>query len=221
MHLTMKSRCERCRCRLRAHEEAYICSFECTFCPTCASELHHVCPNCRGELIRRPRRPAFVPPEKISEAFGTPHSDLQPNHRMNHKQGTSQGSNGHTPHHAFVLRGRPASKPGTDRLVVKTGGRVVFLDINEIDWIEAAANYIRVHSGKESYLVRESIGGICERLVPGLFVRIHRSIIANICKIKELQPCNTGEYIVVLKDGKELPCSRSYRGELQQLIQPR
>lgn len=97
----------------------------------------------------------------------------------------------------------------------------MFLDVDEIDWIEAAANYIRVHSGKESYLVRESIGDICERLVPGLFVRIHRSIIANICKIKELQPCNSGEYIVLLKDGKELPCSRGYRGELQQLIQPK
>ena len=220
MHLTMKSRCERCRCRLQAHGEAYICSFECTFCPKCAAELHHVCPNCRGELIRRPRRPALVPPEKFDEALGTASAELLQNHRVNHKTAALASSNGHTPHHAFVLRGRLMSKPEADRLVVKTGGRVVFLDVDEIDWIEAAANYIRVHSGKESYLVRESIGGICERLVPGLFVRIHRSIIANICKIKELQPCNTGEYIVVLKDGKELPSSRGYRGELQQLIQP-
>lgn len=96
----------------------------------------------------------------------------------------------------------------------------MFLDLDEIDWIEAAANYIRVHSGKDCYVVREGITGISERLVPGQFVRIHRSIIANIRKIKELQPCNTGEYILVLKDGKELPCSRGYRRELQHLIQP-
>lgn len=105
--------------------------------------------------------------------------------------------------------------------MVRTAGRVVFLDIDEIDWIEAAANYIRVHSGKECYVVRQSISAIFEQLTPGLFVRIHRSIIANICKIKELQPCNSGEYIVLLKGGKELPCSRGYRSELQYLIQPK
>ena len=105
-----------------------------------------------------------------------------------------------------------------DRLVVKTGGRVVFLDFHEIEWIEAAANYVRLHVGKDSYLVRETIGHICDRLDSDQFVRIHRSFIANIREIKELQPCNGGEYIVVLKSGKELSCGRGYRAELQRLI---
>ena len=104
------------------------------------------------------------------------------------------------------------------RLVIKAGGRVVFLDSDEIDWIEAAANYVRVHAGKDNYLLREGIGSIAQRLDPGQFLRVHRSTIVNVSRIRELQPCNSAEYIVVLKDGKELSCSRGYRAELQHLI---
>ena len=105
------------------------------------------------------------------------------------------------------------------RLVIRTGGRVVFLDVDEIDWVEAAANYVRLHVGKESYLLREGISRISEKLDPGNFVRIHRSTLANVRKIKELQPCNSGEYIMVMKDGKELSCSRGYRTKLQSVIE--
>ena len=105
------------------------------------------------------------------------------------------------------------------RLVIRTGGRVVFLDLDEVDWIEAAANYVKLNVGKDSYLLREGIGRIWERLDPSRFVRIHRSTIVNVRKIKELQPCDSGEYIAVLKNGKELSCSRGYRPELQRLIE--
>jgi two-component system LytT family response regulator len=105
------------------------------------------------------------------------------------------------------------------RLVIKAAGRVVFLDVEEIDWVEAAANYVKLHVGRESHLLRESIGRISERLDPDRFVRVHRSTIVNVRRIKELQPCNSGEYIVVLKDGKELSCSRGYRTELHHLIE--
>ena len=115
---------------------------------------------------------------------------------------------------------RSNSSANTDRrLVIKTGGRVVFLDMEEIDWVEASANYVRLHAGNQSYLLREGIGRVSERLDPNEFVRIHRSIIVNAQRIKELQPCNSGEYIVVLKNGKELPGSRGYRASLQQLIE--
>lgn len=117
----------------------------------------------------------------------------------------------------LLAEARTKSK-GYRRLIIKAGGRVVFLDTDEIDWVEAAANYVKLHVGKESYVLREGIGRISERLDPNQFVRIHRSFIANVRKIKELQPCNSGEYIVVLKDGKELSCSRGYRYGLQQLI---
>jgi two-component system, LytTR family, response regulator len=104
------------------------------------------------------------------------------------------------------------------RLIVRAGGRVVFLSFDEIDWVEAAANYVRIYVGKQSYLLRRGIGEIAERLDQSQFIRIHRSFIVNVQKIKELQPVNSGEYIVVLKDGKELSCSRGYRSGLQQLV---
>jgi two-component system LytT family response regulator len=121
----------------------------------------------------------------------------------------------------FNWLAQPQSGKASDgRLVIKAGGRIVFLDIDKIDWVEASANHVRLHTGRESYLIREGIGHISERLCPSQFVRIHRSIIVNVQRIKELQPCNSGEYIVILKDGKELSCSRSYRHGLQWLIDP-
>ena len=86
---------------------------------------------------------------------------------------------------------------------------------DEVDWIEASANYVRLHSGKQIYLVREGISHISERLDAERFVRVHRSIIVNVGRVKELQPCNSGEYIVVLKDGQELSCSRGYSAGLR------
>jgi two-component system LytT family response regulator len=105
------------------------------------------------------------------------------------------------------------------RLVIRAKGRVVFLNLSEIDWIEASANYVQLNVGKESHLYRETIGRISERLNPNHFVRVHRSTIVNVRKIKELIPVNSGEYIVVLKSGKELSCSRSYRSALESMIE--
>jgi two-component system LytT family response regulator len=105
-----------------------------------------------------------------------------------------------------------------ERLVVKSAGRVIFLNVEEIDWIEAAANYVRIHTGKESHLMRESIGRMAERLDSSRFVRVHRSVIVNVSKIRELQACNSGEYILVLRNGKQLPCSRGYRSALEPFI---
>jgi two-component system LytT family response regulator len=105
-----------------------------------------------------------------------------------------------------------------DRLAIRTNGRVVFLNLDEIHWVEAAANYVRLNTGKDSYLFRETISRISERLNPVDFVRIHRSMIVNVRRIKELIPVNSGEYVVILNSGKELSCSRGYRANLQHLI---
>lgn len=104
------------------------------------------------------------------------------------------------------------------RLVIRTSGRLVFLELDEVDWIEAAANYVKLHVGKDSFLLREGIGHISARLNPEQFVRIHRCFIANVRRIRELQPCDSGEYIAVLRDGKELSCSRGCRPQLLRLI---
>ncbi len=112
-----------------------------------------------------------------------------------------------------------AAADSQNRLVIRAKGRVIFLDLEEIDWVEAAANYVRLNVGKESYLLRETISRTSERLDPNDFIRIHRSTIVNVRKIKELIPVNSGEYVVVLKSGKELSCSRGYRALLQRIIE--
>jgi two-component system LytT family response regulator len=112
-------------------------------------------------------------------------------------------------------------KAGTryiERLVVKTAGRVFFLDTSDIDCIEAEGNYVRVHNGPKSYLLRETISGLESQLDPRKFLRIHRSAIVRIDRIKELQPWFHGEYHVILKDGKQLTLSRNYRANLQEAV---
>ena len=105
-----------------------------------------------------------------------------------------------------------------ERLLVKAEGRLVFLNLEDIDWIEAAANYVRVNSGSSSYLIRDNIGRLATKLDPNRFARIHRSTIINVHKLRELQPCDNGEFIAVLKSGKSLSCSRGYRSEILRLI---
>jgi two-component system LytT family response regulator len=128
----------------------------------------------------------------------------------------------HLTHRILDLLAEARTGPQTDRrLAIKTGGRVVLVDLDEIDWVEAAGNYVELKTSSGNYLLREGIGRVSERLDSSQFVRIHRSIIVNVRRIKELQPCNRGEYMVVLRDGKQLSCSRGYRAKLQGLIAAR
>jgi two-component system, LytTR family, response regulator len=113
------------------------------------------------------------------------------------------------------LKARP--KP-LERLVIKAGGRVFFLRVDEIDWIEAAANYVKLHVGKESHLQRETINGLAAKLDPDKFLRIHRSIIVNLERVKELQPWFHGDYVVIMQDGTQLNSSRNYREQLRKLL---
>jgi two-component system LytT family response regulator len=100
------------------------------------------------------------------------------------------------------------------RLVVKSAGRIVFLRVEEIDWVEAADNYVRVHAGHESHLMRETLQSLESRLNPAKFLRIHRSTLVNLDRIRELRPIFHGDYLVKLNDGTELTLSRNYREKL-------
>jgi two-component system, LytTR family, response regulator len=123
---------------------------------------------------------------------------------------------------ARLLAALEEARPSTteaDRLVIKSGGKVVFLKLEEIDWVEAAANYVHIHAGTEGYYMRETMNSFEARLDPSRFIRIHRSTIVNLAKIKELQPCNNGEFIVVLRNGKELSLSRGFRDRIQSFLQ--
>lgn len=117
-----------------------------------------------------------------------------------------------------LLQNLKIDKKRPDRLVVKTGGRVFFLKTDEIDWIEAAGNYVRLHIGNEAHLLRDTMSSIQKKLDAAQFIRIHRSTFVNIERIKELQPWFHGEYVVILKDGTQLTMSRSYRNNLPELL---
>jgi two-component system LytT family response regulator len=102
-----------------------------------------------------------------------------------------------------------------DRLVVRSGGRVLFLRTAEIDWIESAGNYVRLHTGAEEYLYRETLSRLESTLDPARFARIHRSTIVNVECVKELHPLFRGDYAVVLRDGHQLTLAKAYRDRLK------
>ncbi len=112
---------------------------------------------------------------------------------------------------------KPASSK-IERFVIKSGGRVFFVRAEEIDWIEAAGNYVKLHVGNEAHLFRETMNALEARLNSDTFYRIHRSHIVNIERVRELQPWFNGEYVVFLKDGTRLTLSRGYREKLQERI---
>jgi len=105
-----------------------------------------------------------------------------------------------------------------ERIVIKSTSRVFFLRTDEIDWIEAAGNYLRLHVGDDVHLLRETMSNLETRLNSGKFLRIHRSTMVNIERVKELRPLFHGDYQVLLHDGTELTLSRSYRPKLQALL---
>jgi two-component system, LytTR family, response regulator len=117
-----------------------------------------------------------------------------------------------------LLEEQKARKKYLERVVIKANGRVFFLKTSEIDWIEAAGNYVSLHVKKESYLLRETIGGMESQLDPAKFPRIHRSQIVNLDRIRELRPWSHGEYHVILYDGTQLTLSRTYRDRLHELL---
>jgi two-component system LytT family response regulator len=101
-----------------------------------------------------------------------------------------------------------------DRVMIKSGGRVFFVKVTDIDWIEAAGNYVRLHVGREAHLLRETISAMESKLDPDQFLRVHRSTIVNLDRIKEMQPWFSGDYVVILRDGSQLKLSRGYRDRL-------
>ena len=105
----------------------------------------------------------------------------------------------------------------TDRLAIKSGSRTLFVEASQIDYVEAAGNYARLHAGSAEYVTRETLAALEARLSAHDFVRIHRSVIVNRRRIRELRPWFTGEYIVILTSGKELTLSRGYRDRLPSL----
>jgi two-component system, LytTR family, response regulator len=109
-------------------------------------------------------------------------------------------------------------KPKVMRVLVKTGGRVLFLRADEIDWIEAADYYVKLHIAGKVHMLRESMAALEARLDPELFFRVHRSAIVNLERVRELQPFSRREHVLVLRDGTRLRLTRSRRERLAALL---
>ena len=115
---------------------------------------------------------------------------------------------------AALLTHVHAATPGGGRILVRTPERILFLKPEEIDHVEAAGNYVLLHAGKERHIVRETTAAMEARLAPAGFMRISRSIIVNLSRIREVQPLGPGQYSVLLKTGAHLDMTCSL-GELQ------
>ena len=103
-----------------------------------------------------------------------------------------------------------------DRILIRSEGRMSFVKLREVDWIEADDNYIRLHAGRETHLVRETLRRLEPRLDPRLFLRVHRSAIVNVEAIAEIRDLFHGDYDIVLRNGTVLPVGRTYRDRLLQ-----
>jgi two-component system LytT family response regulator len=112
--------------------------------------------------------------------------------------------------------GRPAHDYAK-RLAIKGDGRVILVGVDEVDRLEAAGNYVEVHSGARHHLVRETMASLEARLDPARFVRVSRSSIVNADRVRELQPMFNGDFVVVLRDGTKIAGSRRYRAAFDRL----
>ena len=119
---------------------------------------------------------------------------------------------------AELLRTGKTPSSSSQRLLVKSGGRVSFVDVDQIDWVEAEGNYVRIHAGDQVHVLRETMNGLLDRIGPQQFFRIHRSRIVNVSRVKELLIAGGGDYNVVLWDGTRLGLSRMYRDALQEQL---
>jgi two-component system LytT family response regulator len=120
---------------------------------------------------------------------------------------------------ASLISSITPEKKYLERMVVKSVGRVFFLKTEEIDWIEASGNYLKLHVGRDAHMIRETMNAVEAKLDPSQFMRIHRSTIVNVDRIKELHPMFSGDYSVILRDGTELALSRNYRERFLELFE--
>ncbi len=103
------------------------------------------------------------------------------------------------------------------RFSIRAGGKTSFIPVKEVDWIEAAGNYLVLHAGRENHLLRETLNGLETKLPPKTFARVNRSALVNLERIKELEPSGPDTHVLTLRSGVKLPVTRSVR-ELEELL---
>lgn len=116
---------------------------------------------------------------------------------------------------------RPAAGAGRrwrERFAVRVRGEVVFIKVSAVDWIAAAGNYVRLHAGNESYLLREALQNVAAELDPAVFLRVHRSAIVNIERVRKLVPAADGSLSLVLHNTTAIPLGPTYRAALEEAL---
>jgi two-component system LytT family response regulator len=116
-----------------------------------------------------------------------------------------------------MLKALKPRREHVTRIPIKTGEKLVFIRAEQLEYAEAAGNYVVLHVGKDTHVLRETLGALEEKLDPKQFVRVSRSALVNMDQIKEFQPLFKGEHVVILRNGKQLPMTRGLR-EIQELI---
>jgi two-component system LytT family response regulator len=138
--------------------------------------------------------------------------------------------------HAAVTRAKEALSGGTPEvgdllellrrlgqsapspIAVRTRRGIVLVPVEEIDWIEAEDNYVRLHVGAKSHLLRSTLADMESRLPPQRFLRVHRGAIVNVERMRELQPSTHGDFKILLRDGATVPMSRRFRSQVQERL---
>jgi two-component system LytT family response regulator len=121
---------------------------------------------------------------------------------------------------AALLRQLREAGRHPERVVVRDGGRVSFVRVEDIDWVESAGNYLRIHVGPEAHLIRGTIKGSAEKLDPGTFIQISRSTIVNLDRVRAVHPWARGELVVVMSDGTQLPTTGDHGRRLRERLKP-
>jgi len=116
-------------------------------------------------------------------------------------------------------KGQSSTERFLSRFVVKSPGRVDIVSVDEVDWIEAQGNYARLHGPERGHLLRETMSSLERLLSPDVFIRIHRSTIVRLDRIRSLRPLENGDYQITLDGGKQLVVSRSYRDRVLKKLQ--
>jgi two-component system LytT family response regulator len=118
-----------------------------------------------------------------------------------------------------LLRGLKARQPYPERFLVRAPKHLYFVRAADIDWVDGASNYVRLHIGGRTHLVRDTLKAIGAKLRPDRFVRVHRSVIVNIDRVERLEPSGHGEYRLTLRDGTRITSSRGHNRQLRTLLQ--
>lgn len=125
---------------------------------------------------------------------------------------------GANPQIISLLESISSSRRYLSRLAVRSAGKTILMSVDELDWIGGAENYVELHAGRASHLLHVRMSVLEASLDPASFLRIHRSIIVNLSRIRDLQPAEHGDYLITLRDGTQLKSGRTYSERLQALM---